>query len=196
MIVLASASVSRAQVLRSAGISFDIVPSSVDEEPIKQRMLADRASLADVAEELATQKALDVSGRRPGDIVVGGDQVLDFQGELIGKMQSIADAARLLGRLRGKTHSLLGGLTLARGGKILWTHRSLCELTMRNFSDEFLELYLKTEADALLSSVGCYRLEGMGAQLFESIRGDYFAILGLALVPLLTALREQRAIAT
>lgn len=195
MIVLASASVSRAQVLRSAGVPFDVVPSSVDEEPIKLRMLAGRASLADIAEELATQKALDVSARRPHDIVIGGDQVLDFEGEFIGKMQSVVDAARLLKRLRGKTHNLLGGLTLARSGKILWTHRSLCELTMRDFSDQFLELYLKAEADALLSSVGCYRLEGMGAQLFESIRGDYFTVLGLALVPLLAALREQRAIA-
>jgi septum formation protein len=193
-IVLASQSISRAQVLRAAGVAFEICPANIDEDALKDRMLAEKAGAEDIALALATSKACAISEARPADIVIGGDQILWIEGELISKVAS-PDAARiLLKRLRGKRHALVGGLVLARGGKRLWKHTSRVELTMRAFSDEFLEEYLAREGEAALASVGCYRLEGVGAQIFDVVDGDYFTILGLALVPLLAALRKEGAL--
>ncbi len=193
-IVLASQSISRAQVLRAAGVPFETQPANIDEDAIKDEMLAQRAPAEEIALALAIHKACAVSIGRPGDLVIGGDQILWIDGELISKVASLAEARTLLRQLRGKRHALVGGLVLARDGKQIWHHASRAELTMRAFSDEFLEQYLGQEGEAVLASVGCYRLEGMGAQLFDMIDGDYFAILGLALVPLLAALRKEGAL--
>jgi septum formation protein len=193
-IVLASQSVSRAQVLRAAGVPFEAQPADIDEDAIKDGMLAHKAPVEEIALALATRKACTVSAKRPGDLVIGGDQVLWIDGELISKVASLVEARALLKRLRGKRHALVGSLVLARSGRQIWQHASRAELTMRAFSDKFLETYLAQESEAVLASVGCYRLEGMGAQLFDTIDGDYFAILGLALVPLLTALRREGAL--
>ncbi len=145
---------------------------------------------------MAELKALRVSRARPDDLVIGADQVLSFKGSLISKCASLVEAEDLLRRLRGHNHLLIGGLVLARGGASIWRHRGQASLTMRNFSDEFLKAYLRREGRGILETVGCYRLEGEGAQLFDAIEGDYFSILGLALLPLLAALREQGAITT
>jgi len=193
-IVLASQSMSRAQVLRAAGVQFETQPADIDEDAIKNEMLAQNASAEEIALVLATRKACAVSTSRPDDIVIGGDQVLWIGGELISKVTSVDEARALLKRLRARRHALVGGLVLVRAGSRIWQHSSRAELTMRGFSDEFLELYLAQEGEKVLASVGCYRLEGMGAQLFDSIDGDYFTILGLALVPLLAALRKEGAL--
>jgi septum formation protein len=170
-------------------------PAQIDEDATKARMLANRASPEAIALELAEQKALDVSKACPGDLIVAGDQVLWFEGQLVSKCASVDEARELLRRLRGHQHALVGGLVLAKAGKALLRHASKAEMTMRAFSDAFLEDYLAREGEAVLSSVGCYRLEGLGAQMFASIDGNYFAILGLDLLPLLDALRDQGAIA-
>jgi septum formation protein len=193
-IVLASQSASRAQVLRAAGVQFDACAADIDEQAIKDRMLGEKAGAEAIALALATHKACAVSRAKPTDIVIGGDQVLWIDGELISKAPSIDAARTLLKRLRGRRHALVGGLVLARAGGSIWQHSSRAELTMRAFSDDFLEAYLAQEGEAVLASVGCYRLEGIGAQLFDAIDGDYFTILGLALVPLLAALRQEGAL--
>ncbi len=193
-IVLASQSASRAQVLRAAGVQFETQPADIDEDSVKNDMLAQKASAEEIALALATHKARAVSTARPDDIVIGGDQVLWIDGDLISKVASLDEARVLLKRLRARRHALVGGLVLARAGNRIWHHTSRAELTMRGFSDEFLDRYLAQEGEKVLASVGCYRLEGMGAQLFDSIDGDYFTILGLALVPLLAALRKEGAL--
>ena len=195
-IVLASASTSRAALLRAAGIDFEVQAADIDEEVTKTKLLGTRSSPEAIAVELAEQKAMAVSRGRPHDLVVAADQMLCFEGQVINKCRTLAEARDLLARLRGHKHSLVGGLILARASKILWRHLSRAELVMRDFSDAFLEQYLRREGADVLSSVGCYRLEGEGVQLFDAIDGSYFAILGLDMVPLLKALRACQAIST
>ena len=188
--ILASASTVRAKVLKDAGIAFDIVPANVDEDTVKASVEEPRA----MAEALASLKAFTVSASHPGRLVLGADQVLVLEGRTMSKAPDLKTAAEHLRLLRGKRHVLVGALTLARDGAPVWRHTSIAALTVRDFSDAFLADYLAREGEAILGSVGCYRLEGMGAQLFESIEGDYFSILGLPLLPLLQALRSLGAI--
>ena len=147
-----------------------------------------------VAAGLAELKALRVSASRPGDLVLGADQVLVCEGRILSKAETLAEAAAQLKFLRGKSHMLISALALARDGDVVWRHADEARLAMRDFSDAFLDSYLKAEGEAVLGSVGCYRLEGPGAQLFESVEGDYFSILGLPLLPLLGVLRQQGVI--
>jgi septum formation protein len=193
-IVLASASSSRAALLRAAGIGFETQPADIDEETIKTKRLEAGRSPEAIAVELAEQKAKAVSGSRSDDLVIAADQVLCFEGHMINKCATLEEARDLLVRLRGHKHSLIGGLVLARASEILWRHASRAELVMRNFSDAFLEGYLRREGASILGSVGCYRLEAEGVQLFDAIDGSYFAILGLDMLPLLRALRAQKAV--
>jgi septum formation protein len=190
-LVLASASRSRAQILKAASIAFKIVPARIDEEGVRRSMVRGGHDGASIAEALAELKALQVSRARPGDFVIGADQILSFDGEIVSKCNSLAEAAAVLRRLRGRCHDLLGGIVIANNGSPIWRYRSKARLWMRQFSDEFLAAYMRGEGEILLESVGCYRLEGRGIQLFDAIDGDYFAILGLDLLPLLAALREQ-----
>ncbi|MBV9990133.1 MAG: septum formation protein Maf [Alphaproteobacteria bacterium] len=184
-LILASASASRAQILTSAGVVFDVVPANVDEDTVKASVEEPRA----VAEALASLKAFTVSASHPGHLVLGADQVLVLEGRIMSKAPDLATAAEHLRRLRGRRHVLISALALARGGAPVWRHASVAALTMRDFSDAFLDDYLAREGEEVLGSVGCYRLEGLGAQLFETVEGDYFSILGLPLQPLLGALR-------
>ncbi|MBL6851999.1 MAG: Maf family protein [Alphaproteobacteria bacterium] len=193
-IILASSSKSRSRVLAAAGVPFTVVPSTIDETILKDTLLRQHTPLDKIAGALADAKALSVSQAHPKALVLGGDQTLLFDGELVSKSQDIAAARVLLARLRGKEHRLIGGLTLAHDNKILWRHGESAELWMRHFSDAFLERYLKTEGTSILSAVGCYKLEGLGVQLFHRITGDYFSILGLPLLPLLAELRKQGVI--
>jgi septum formation protein len=194
-IVLASASSSRAALLRAAGVSFEAQAADIDEEAIKTRLFGAGSSPEAIAVELAEQKAMAVSRGRPHDLVIAADQILCFEGQLINKCATLEEARELLVRLRGRKHALIGGLVLARARDVLWRHVSQAELVMRDFSDVFLGQYLKREGARIASSVGCYRLEGDGVQLFDAIDGSYFAILGLDMVPLLKALRAHKAIA-
>jgi septum formation protein len=194
--ILASASESRARILRAAGVPFEIQPAHVDEESTKEALLAEGADHSAVAHALAELKAVRVSTTHPGALVLGADQVGSFEGSLLSKCDSMDEAADLLRRMRGKTHELISALVLAKNGAAVWRHTSRARLTMRKFSDAFLADYLAREGKVLLKGVGCYRVEGPGAQLFEKIDGDYFSIQGLSLVPLLAVLRTQGVIAT
>jgi septum formation protein len=194
-LVLASASPSRAAILRAAAVPFTIAPAAIDEAQLKSELLAANKTAAEIAASLADAKAIAVSRLQPDALVLGADQVLEFEGELISKCADMAAARALLLRLRGKPHRLISALALGHAGKTVWTFGDAATLTMRRFSDAFLDSYLAQENIGLLVDVGCYRLEGMGAQLFESVKGDYFSIRGLPLQPLLAQLRKRDVIA-
>jgi len=189
-VTLASKSAARSAILRGAGVSFGTEDSGVDEDIIKTQLLGQGAGPADVAAALAREKALAVSRNRPG-LVIGADQTLDFEGRLHDKPADLDQAAAHLRAMRGRTHALHAAVAVAREGEVLWETLSTAELAMRAFSDTFLAHYLESDAGALLSSVGAYRLEGPGVQLFSEIRGDYFTILGLPLTGLLELLRRE-----
>ena len=195
-LILASASEVRARVLKGAGVAFDIHPAHVDEEAVKDSLLAAKAPLRDVADALAELKALRVSENRPDALVLGADQVLAFEGELVNKCASLDEARTLLRRLRGRSHQLISALVLAKAGGAIWRTAETATLKMRDFSDRFLDDYLVSEGEELLKGVGCYRLESRGAQLFERVEGDYFTVLGLPLQSLLAALRQHGIVAT
>lgn len=193
--ILASASATRAKLLKDAGVAFEIVPARVDEDALKQSLLAKNTTHRDIADALAEWKAVRVSASHPGALVLGADQVLSFDGVLISKCEDLLEARELLLRLRGRTHDLISAMALAKDGAPIWRHVEKATLAMRDFSDAFLDDYLAQEGEMLLSGVGCYRLEGRGAQLFSRVKGDHSTILGLPLIPLLSALREQGVIA-
>jgi septum formation protein len=191
-LILASTSSVRARLLREAGVSFEVLPPAVDEVEVKTSLLAEGLGANAIADALAEAKAAAVSAARPQALVIGCDQVLAFEGRLIEKSADLSEARKLLRELRGKPHELLTACVLARGGGPVWRRLERCTLWARPFSDAFLEEYLRAEGDKVLASVGCYHLEGQGAQLFERVEGDYFSVLGLPLIPLLGALREHR----
>jgi septum formation protein len=178
-------------MLREAGVSFDVRPAQVDEDAVKESMLANGASPVDVADALAELKAIRISSAAGNDLVLGADQVLAFEGELISKVESLDAAKALLRRLSGKRHELISAAVLARGGTAVWRQLGRVKLQVRPLSDAFIDDYVAAEGEVLLHGVGCYRLEGLGAQLFERIEGDYFTVLGLPLLPLLAQLREM-----
>jgi septum formation protein len=195
-LILASGSAVRARLLAAAGVAFDIIPARVDEGAVKEALLAQNTPMRGIADALAELKALRVSRSHPGALVLGADQVLVFEQELVSKSSTISASRTLLNRLRGREHELVGAAVLAKDGTAIWRHVDSATLTMRDFSDAFLEDYLAREGEGVLGSVGCYHLEGSGAQLFSHIAGDYFSILGLPLVQVLGALRDQGVLAS
>ena len=190
--ILASGSASRRAILQNAGLDFETDPADVDEDALKDGF---DGELADLALILAEAKALAVSARRPGELVIGADQVLDLDGRLFDKAKTPGEAESKLRALRGRTHWLKGGIAAARDGVIVWRHKSAAEMTMRDFSDAFLKTYMREAGDILTKGVGAYAYEGPGAQLFETVEGDYYAVLGLPLLPVLRMLRDQGALA-
>lgn len=197
-IVLASGSRARREMLAAAGVHFTVQAADVDEPKIREALFKKDAEIAPkrVAEVLAIAKAEDVSGKRSGSLIIGADQVLALDAALLSKAPSIEAAREALLRLRGRTHELHSAVALAENGKVNWTHVATARLTMRDFSDAFLEDYLLRAADRVSLTVGAYELEGLGVQLFERIEGDYFTILGLPLLPLLGELRGRGIIST
>jgi septum formation protein len=190
-VILASASPIRAALLRRAGITVTVETAAVDEAEIKAAFAAERRDAAECAAALAEAKAARVARRQPGALVIGADQMLVCDGTWFDKPEDIAAARLQLTQLRGRRHELVSAVAVLRGGECLWRHVERPSLTMRPFSDAFLDTYLATAGDALTGSVGAYRLEEAGIQLFSRIDGDYFAILGLPLLPLLAFLREH-----
>lgn len=190
-LILASGSTIRAQLLRGAGLDFIIETAPVDEAEIRIALQAEGASAGDTAVALAEAKALRVSRKRPGALVIGCDQMLDCNNVWFEKPGDRDHARAHLQALRGRAHTLSSGIVVARDGQRIWHELSTACLTMRPLSEEFIEAYLDAAGDAVQSSVGAYQLEGLGAQLFSRIEGDYFTILGLPLLPLLDFLRQH-----
>ncbi len=190
-VILASTSKSRAFVLKNAGVRFTAENSFVDEDSIKAALRAENATAAHCAEVLAEMKAVKVSVKYPQALVIGGDQMLECDGRWFDKPTDLKIAREQLLALRGKKHQLMNSLVVALGGARIWHFANSPEITVRDFSDAFLDDYLTHVGEAALHSVGGYQLEGLGAQLFTKIDGDFFSILGLPLLPLLGFLREH-----
>ncbi len=195
-LTLASASPARRAMLEGAGLSFEVAPADINEAALREHMINEGASLSDIAGLLAEYKARSISRDDPEALVIGADQLLVLGHEIFEKPADMRAASETLQRLRGQTHELISAVALVRNGECLWRTSDAARLTMRDFTPDFLETYLEDEGDAVLASVGAYRLEGRGSQLFRKIEGDYFTILGLPLLPLLDVLREAGVIAT
>ena len=190
-IILASASETRAQMLRAAGLDIAVMAARVDEEAVRQSMTSEGAKPRDIADALADVKARKIANRCPDAVVIGCDQVLEFAGQAWAKAET-ADAARAqLQTLRGQTHLLHSAVVLYDAAKPVWRHIGEVRLTMRMFSDAFLDDYLARNWDAARHSVGTYRIEQEGIRLFSGIEGDLFTVLGLPLLPLLTYLSDR-----
>jgi septum formation protein len=192
-LILASGSAARRDMLAGANVPFTVRPADVDETALKTGLT--HVDPAELALELARAKALDVSRHDPEAWVLGADQTLAFDGGLVSKAPSLDAARTRLATMRGRPHQLHSGAALARDGRLVWSGVDTATLTMRDFSDAFLDAYLAAEGEALLACVGAYRLEGMGAQLFEAVDGDYFTVLGLPLWPVLAELRRVGVLA-
>ncbi|MEA2947880.1 MAG: nucleoside triphosphate pyrophosphatase [Alphaproteobacteria bacterium] len=193
-LVLASKSAIRHAILRDAGIPVEIVPADIDERAMEQR--ADSRDAGAVAALLAREKARTIASRLPGRLVLGADQTLALGERRFSKPIDRAAARKQLKMLGGRTHELHTAIALARGDATLHEHREVARLTMRAFSDEFLDAYLDAMGDAVTTSVGGYQLEKAGIQLFERIAGDHFVILGLPLLALLQYFRQAGWLAT
>lgn len=189
-LILASGSAARKAMLEAAGLAFEVDKPRVDEEAAKATLRAEGLQPRDQAAALAELKALSVSNRRNG-LVIGADQMLAIEGETLDKPADRAEARAHLQRLRGRAHELITAAVVAKDGAVIWRHTETPRLRMRAFSDAFLDDYLARAGDHVLSSVGAYQLEGLGAHLFERVDGDYFSVLGLPLLPLLAFLREH-----
>ena len=195
-LILASASPSRAAVMGQAGLVAVSEPARIDETEVKAGLRAEGAEAWQIAEALAELKALKVSSRRPGAYVVGADQMLECDGAWYDKPADLAQAAGHLRSLSGRTHKLISAVCVGRDGERLWHHVADARLTMRPLSEDFIAAYLAAVGPAALTSVGAYQLEGLGAQLFTRVEGDYFTILGLPLLPLMDFLRNHGVLAT
>ena len=193
-LVLASSSASRKALLTAAGVAFIADPADLDEDALMASLK--QAGAEAMALRLAEHKALTVSRRHPGRTVLGGDSVIAFDGGHLSKCANLDEARSLLQRLSGHTHLLVSAAALARDGALLWAHACPCHMTMRKLSPEFLEDYLAREGEKILSSVGCYLFEGRGAQLFDTVDGDHFSVLGLPLLPVLAQLRKEGLLAS
>ncbi|HEV7277861.1 MAG TPA: Maf family protein [Devosiaceae bacterium] len=190
MLILASRSAARNALLAGAGLKFESRPARIDERQQSANAAAAGLDAVATAKALAEAKAEAVAAENPGRIVIGADQTLECEGRLLHKVADMAAAREQLRGLRGRTHYLHSGVALAREDGVMWSAVETAALRMRDFSNSELETTLALEGDAVLTSVGCYRLEGPSIRLFERIEGDYFTILGLPLLPLLSALRQ------
>ncbi len=194
IVILASASQLRAALLRNAGVVIDCRPADIDEDSLKARFRRDGRSAADAASSLAEMKARNIGETNPGLFVIGADQMLQCGGAWFDKPADLDHARGHLQALRGKTHELFAAICVFRDGACLWRHLESARMTMRPFSDEFLDAYIDAVGEQICQSVGAYRLEGLGARLFSRIEGDYFTILGLPLLPLLGFLADHGAV--
>jgi septum formation protein len=191
MLILASKSLARRKLLQDSGIAFEAQAPDFDETAHKQNRLLPK----EMAIKLAEGKALSISNNNQAH-VIGSDQILEHYGTIFSKPKSIEEARDHLKLLAGQKHHLHSAVAIAHQGNILWSAVETVTMTMRNFSAQFLEDYLAAESEHVLHCVGAYRFEGPGLQLFEKVEGNYHAILGMPLLPLLQKLREHGLIAT
>ncbi|MFB4374079.1 Maf-like protein [Agrobacterium sp. CR_3] len=193
-LILASSSASRQMLMRNAGLTFSAIPADIDERALDEQLERDGASPEEVALELARAKALAVGALYPEALVLGCDQTMALGTRVYHKPKTMAEAEAHLLSLSGKVHRLNSAAVLVRHGEVVWQIVSSAELTFRTLSTEFVSRHLQRVGEKALSSVGAYQLEGEGIQLFTSIEGDYFTILGLPLLPLLSKLRDMDVI--
>jgi septum formation protein len=186
-LILASGSSIRRQMLEDAGVEFEVIRPELDEDAAK----AGQTEPSTIARDLAQAKAVAVSALRPDHWVIGSDSVVAAGGRLFSKPASYDEAADHLRFFSGRTMQLTSGVALARNGRVDWSHVETAELQVRKLSDEFIESYLDAEWPEVGYTVGVFRMEARGVQLFESIAGDHFTILGMPLIPLLNALRQR-----
>lgn len=190
-LILASGSSARRSMLCAAGYEFEVIPSRLDEEPIKQRAQETALELSALASQLAVAKAAGVSADHPGRCVIGSDQVLGCDGVRFSKVTTMEAAARQLRKLQGKTHQLHCAVAVCRDGETLFEHVETADLAMWPMTDDDIDHYLSDAGPAVLGSVGCYQIEGTGIRLFSKISGSHFTIMGMPLLPLLGFLRSH-----
>ena len=191
-IILASTSKARQQILENAGIIFDAMAPMVDEDVIKQSLLAEGLGPRNIADALAEAKAVKLSAKNPDALVIGADQMLALEeGPLFDKPDSLETARSQLARMAGSNHRLFSAIVVAQSGEPHWRHVGMVRMHVRPLSDAFIDSYVERNWDAIRHCVGCYQIEGEGAQLFTRIEGDHFDIMGLPLLPLLAYLRDR-----
>lgn len=195
-IILASESKIRRKLLLQAEVNFQSIAAKIDEDTIKESLKNEDAKPKDISDALAEYKAIRVANNFPTDIIIGCDQILVCDNEIISKARTLNDAKETLKLLRGKSHQLLSSVVIYDNNKPVWRTTSRAQLFMRDFTDEYLEYYIKTSGTDILSSVGCYLLENNGVNLFNRIQGDYFTVLGFPLLEVLDFLRKRELIKT
>jgi septum formation protein len=193
-LILASASAARIGMLRAAGLAFKIVPADIDENSILATMVRQKNSASDIALRLSEAKALEISKSYPSALVIGSDQILEFEGDILQKSADREAAKIKLLKMRGKAHRLISAVCVVRQGEVLWNFLQEAHLKMHDFDHDFAARYMERAEDALTKCVGGYEIEGAGAALFESVEGNHFTIMGMPLLPLLNYLRDQHRI--